>query len=372
MIPAPRFALAQSRPTIRIGLLNTFSKVFAVQGEANVKGSTIVFDENNWELAGRKIEVIREDDELSPQTGLDKARKLVESDKVDFIVGLQATNVALAVIPYLTAARVPTIMSAALTARSKATPYTYRASFSGWQLAVPMADWIYDNVAKEIVLTATDYAFGHDLAEQFKPAFEKRGGKLLDALFPPLGTADFSPYLSRIKAINPPATYNFYAGADAVRFINQYTLFGLKDTIRLTGWASLVATDVLASTGGNASGLITSSTYTNTLSNPESKAFVDAFAAKYKEVPDFYADFGYAAARTVVEAVKSVDGDLSNRERLTKAIEAVSFNDPRGPFRFDPATHIPIQNVYVLKTEGKVGALSNNAIHTFQDVRDPG
>jgi branched-chain amino acid transport system substrate-binding protein len=222
------------------------------------------------------------------------------------------------------------------------------------------------------VLTTTDYAFGHDLAEQFKPAFEKRGGKLLDVLYPPLGTADFSPYLSRIKAINPPATYNFYAGADAVRFINQYALFGLKDTIRLTGWASLVATDVLASTGGNAKGLITSSTYTSTLDNPESKAFAAAYSKKYNEVPDFYADFGHAAARVVVDAVKSVDGDLSNRERLTKAIEGVSFNDPRGPFRFDPVTHTPIQNVYVLRTEGEVGALENNAIHTFHDVRDPG
>jgi branched-chain amino acid transport system substrate-binding protein len=369
---APRFAIGQSRPPIRIGILNTFSKVFASLGESNSRGNAVVFEQNNWELAGRRIELIREDDELSPQTGLDKARKLVESDKVDFILGLQATNVALALLPYLTDRQVPTIMNAALTAQSQATPYTYRASFSAWQLAVPMAGWIYDNVAKEIVITASDYAFGHDVAEQFRPAFEKRGGKVLEAFFPPLGTADFSPYLSRIKAINPPATYNFYAGADAVRFINQYVLLGLKDTIRLTGWTSLVNADALSGTAGNAIGCATSSTYADTLDTPENKMFVDAYVAKNKQVPDFYANFGYTGARILTEAVKAVDGDLSNRERVAKAIEAVSFKDPRGPFRFDAATHIPIQNVYVLRTDEKAGTLSNNVIHTFPDVRDPG
>lgn len=367
-----RFAIAQNRPPIRIGVLNSFSKLFASLGESSTRGHEIVFDENNWELAGRKIEIIREDDELSPQTGLDKARKLVENDKVDFILGIQGTNVALALVPYLTAAQVPTILNAALTAQSRPTPYIYRASFSGWQLAAPMAGWIYDNVAKEVVLTASDYSFGHDLAEQFRPVFEKRGGKVLKELFPPLGTADFSPYLSQIKAINPAATYNYYAGADAVRFVNQYTQFGLKDTIALTGWTSLVNSDVLSGTALNAVGCITSTTYTPTLDTLENKAFVNAYAAKYKQTPDFYANFGYTAARVLVETMKTVDGDLSNKERLVKAIEGVSFNDPRGPFRFDAVTHIPIQNVYVIKTEENAGTLSNNVIDTFRDVRDPG
>jgi branched-chain amino acid transport system substrate-binding protein len=191
-------------------------------------------------------------------------------------------------------------------------------------------------------------------------------------LFPPLNTADFSPYLSQIKAINPPATYNFYAGADAVRFINQYAQFGLKDTVPLTGWTSLVNAQVLNGTGRNALGCITSSTYTSTLDSPENKAFVNAYVAKHKDVPDFYANFGYTGARVLVETVKALGGDLSNKERLVSAIEGVTFTDPRGPVRFDKATHLPVQNVYVLKTIEQAGTLSNNVIHTFSDVRDPG
>lgn len=369
----PRFAVAQSRPPLRVGVLNSFSKVFALLGESSSRGNAVVFDAIGWEVAGRKIELIREDDEINPQTGLDKARKLVERDKVDCIIGLQASNVALAVVPYLTQTRTLTLMNAGLTAQSRPTPYTYRVAFSAWQLGAPMAKWIYENVAKEIVATASDYAFGHDVVTEFQAAFEAQGGKVLKTLFPPLGTADYSSYLSQIKQIGPPATYNFYAGADAVRFVNHYTSFGLKDSIALTGWTSLVSADVLAGVGNSAVGCLTSSMYTDTLDTPENKTFVKAYVAKNGQPPNFYSDFGHAAARVLVEALRQVDGNTADKERLIAAVEGVKFNDPRGPFSFDPATHLPIQNVYVLKTSaGAGGVISNDVIKTFAGIRDPG
>src|SRR4030088_1757280 len=74
--------LAQTAP-LRIGLLQPFSKNYAVLGNSIANGLSLYFEEQKWEVAGRKIEVIREDDELSPQVGLQKARKLLQNDKVD-------------------------------------------------------------------------------------------------------------------------------------------------------------------------------------------------------------------------------------------------------------------------------------------------
>ena len=82
-----------------------------------------------------------------------------------------------------------------------------------------MAEWVYDNLGKEIVLAGSDYAGGHDVIAEFKGPYLKKGGKVLKEIFPPLGTNDFSAYLTDIKAINPPVTYDFMPGTDAMRFI---------------------------------------------------------------------------------------------------------------------------------------------------------
>jgi len=86
-----------------------------------------------------------------------------------------------------------------------------------------MAGWVYDNLGKEIVTTASDYAGGRDVIAQFQGALRGQGrqgaqGKSGRRSAPP----DFSPYLVDIKSINPPVTYDFMPGADAVRFIQQY------------------------------------------------------------------------------------------------------------------------------------------------------
>ena len=93
--------LAQSNAPIRIGNLNSFTGGLAYAGENNFNGMNLYFDSINWTVAGRKIEIIKEDDQFNPQIGLQKAKKLVESDNVDLVLGIQASNVALAVLNYM-------------------------------------------------------------------------------------------------------------------------------------------------------------------------------------------------------------------------------------------------------------------------------
>ena len=114
---------------------------------------SLYFDSINWTVAGRKIEFIKEDDQFNPQVGLQKAKKLVESDNVDLVVGIQASNVALAVLNYVKQQKAFYVVSGAGTDAITwdRYPYLFRTSISTYQLSAPMANWVYDNLGKEIV-----------------------------------------------------------------------------------------------------------------------------------------------------------------------------------------------------------------------------
>ena len=173
--------LAQTRAPIKLGNLNSFTGAIAYAAENNLNGMNLFFDSVGWTVGGRKIEIIKEDDQFNPQVGLQKAKKLVESDKVDMIVGVQASNVALAVLNYAKQQKAFYIVSGAGTDAITwdRYPYLFRTSISAYQLSTPMANWVYDNLGKEIVTTASDYAGGRDVIAQFKGPYVARGGKVL-------------------------------------------------------------------------------------------------------------------------------------------------------------------------------------------------
>ena len=365
--------LAQTRAPIRLGNLNSFTGGLAYAAEGNLNAMNLYFDSINWTVAGRKIEIIKEDDQFNPQVGLQKAKKLVESDKVDLVVGIQASNVALAVLNYMKQQKAFYVVSGAGTDAITwdRYPYLFRTSISAYQLSTPMANYVYDNLGKEIVTTASDYAGGRDVIAQFKGPYVARGGKILKEIWPPLGTTDFSPYLTDIKSINPPVTYDFMPGADAVRFIQQYSEFGLKEKMPLTGF-TIIDSQTVSALGKSAIGIISALTYTDTVDNPESKEFAANYRAKYKSSPDLFADYGFVAARALAEALKMTDGDASDKDKLAEAMTKVKFNAPRGPFRMDPATHNPIQDIYICQVIEKGDGITTKILATSKDVADPG
>jgi branched-chain amino acid transport system substrate-binding protein len=365
--------LAQSKAPIKLGVLNSFTGGLAYAAEGNLNGMSLYFESINWTVAGRKIELVKEDDQFNPQVGLQKAKKLVESDKVDLLVGIQASNVALAVLNYMKQQKAFYVVSGAGTDAITwdRYPYLFRTSISAYQLSTPMANYVYDNLGKEIVTTASDYAGGRDVIGQFKGPYVARGGKVIKEIWPPLGTTDFSAYLTDIKSINPPVTYDFMPGADAVRFIQQYTEFGLKEKMPLTGF-TIIDSQTVSALGKSAIGIISALTYTDTVPTPEGQKFAADYRAKYKSSPDLFADYGFVAGRALGEAMQAIDGDASNKDKLSEAMTKVKFNAPRGPFRMDPATHNPIQDIYICQVIEKGDGISTKILSTAKDVTDPG
>ena len=365
--------LAQVNKPIRLGNINSYTGGLAYSGQANWNAVSLYFDSVNWTVAGRKIEIIKEDDQFNPQVGLQKAKKLVESDRADLVFGIQASNVALAVLNYMKQQKAFYVVTGAGTDAItwNRYPYLFRTSISTYQLSTPMAGYVYDNLGKQVVTIASDYAGGRDVMAAFRAPYLAKGGKILKEIWPPLGTTDFSAYLTDVKSINPPVTYDFMPGADAVRFVQQYSEYGMKGKMPLTGF-TMIDSQSTSALGKAAVGVISALTFVDTLDNPQAKKFVAEYEAKCKLTPDLFADYGYVGARVISEALQLVDGDTSNKDKLAEAMTKVQFNAPRGPFRFDPMTHNPIQDVYIAQVVENDGRITTKTLSTAKQVQDPG
>jgi branched-chain amino acid transport system substrate-binding protein len=371
--PAPAL-LAQTKAPLRIGFINTFTGPLTYAGDDNLAGMGLYFDRIGWTSAGRKIEIIKEDDQFNSQIGLEKAKKLTESDHVDLLTGITASNVAFAVLTYVKQTKSFLIISGAgsdaLTWNPP--PYLFRTTLTAWQLCHPIGEWMYDNVAKEMALAASDYVGGHDVLRSFKTAYVGKGGKILLELYPPLGTTDFSPFIVDLASVNPQATYDFMSGQDGVRFVRQYAESGLKKKAPIAGFGGFLDNTLLAAIGDAARGLLASTIYIDTLDNPENLRLVAECQAKFKRYPSAYTDYGFVTARVIDETMKAVDGDTSNKDKFAEAMMKVAFDAPRGPFRFDPTTHNPIENVYICQVEPNGDRLAGKIVATVTGVRDPG
>jgi branched-chain amino acid transport system substrate-binding protein len=333
----------------------------------------LYFEQIGGTIAGRKIEIIREDDEINPQVGLTKLKKLVESDNCDIITGIQASNVALACVDYIRQSKTFYLCNGAGVGDLSYTgiPYLFRCSIATQPIHATMGEWFYDNVAKETVATASDFAGGRSTILEFKAGFSKKGGKIVKEIYPPLGNNDFSAYLADIRSMAPSATFNFYAGTDAVRFVKQYDEYGLKAKSRLTGSGFMVESDTLPAQGKSALGCLSSLHYADTLDNPENSKFVADYRNKHKEFPSVYAEYGYVAAMILHRALQAVDGNTQDKDKLRVAMRALELKLPRGPFKFNPITQSPIQNVYIREVAEVDGRITNKVIATVPNVVEP-
>lgn len=369
---APQLAWAKTRGTIKIGCLDTFTKAASIYGNETLDGLKLYFEHMNWHIAGRKVEIIKEDSEFNPQVGLEKVRKLIESDHVQVLCGPLDSAIAMAMAGYMKSSGVPWLVtgagSTALT--KKRIPHMYRTTLSNWQVAYPMGSWLYKHKAKNAAIVAADFVAGHDVARAFKESFVKEGGVILKELYPPLGTNDFSAYISEVLSTKPQAVYTFFAGIDSARFVKQSKQFGLSQKTIMAGFQSVYDSATLPAEGQAALGALSSSIYCDLIDTPENKQFVALYRKRYKTYPGVFSESGYTTGLIIDEAARAVHGDIENANAFSAAVGSLKINAARGPVRFDPITHQAIQNVYIRKVVDSNGHLDNEVVATIPHFGD--
>lgn len=356
---APRPAVAEP---VKIGFAVSLSGPYTALGEDLRDGLQLYLEQIGNKAAGRELQVLVEDiGSNQVSKALEKARKLIQKDKVSLLAGVVDSGSAYALAGLLEQAKLPFVISNAgaddLT-QEKAHPLIVRPSFVDSADSHVLGAWAYEKGYRKAVLLAADYAAGYEHVGGFARTFTAAGAQVVQEIYPPLGTQDYAPYLTQIKR-DADVVMVFFAGADALRFVKQYAEYGLKGKLPLIGKGFLVDDNILPKQGAAAQGIVTVSHWSYLLDTPENRDFKAGFEKKYGRRATLYAEQGYATGMLIAEGLKVTGGQVEG-EAFVKAMRGVELKAPRGTVKFDPygAT---VQTIYLRQVE-QVGGEPNNVI----------
>jgi len=366
-------ALAQEGP-IKVGLLAPLTGVVASGGREMVEGTQFFFDSIGNQVAGRKIELIIEDDASNPDTSLQKARRLVEQNNVHWLIGNLLANTGLAVANYVkgtgTPYFIPIIAADDLTQRQRIKNVVRVAGYSASAFTHPLGDWALKQGYKKIATVSQDYTFGHEQCGGLAQVFTEGGGEIVQQFWHPLNTADFSPYLGQLANMKVDAIFAMETGADATRFIQQYASFGLKGRIPLLGAMNATDQSVIRTLGAECEGIVSPAHFAEGSDNPITKKFVEDYTAKYQKIPSLYGFSMYSGAMWVTEAMKAMGGKIDNREAFIDTVLKTDLTgSPLGKtVKLDQYGN-PIYDVYIRKTVKRPdGKYWNVPVETYSNV----
>jgi branched-chain amino acid transport system substrate-binding protein len=347
-LAAPGFVQPASaeQKTVKIGYVSTFSGPTAVIGNDMRNAFELALDHLGRKIGGLPVEVIYEDDTQKPDVGVQKTQKLIESDHVDFIAGYIWSNVLLASLKPLVDSKTITVIANAgpsQVAGELCSPYVFSTSWNNDQTPETMGMYMNQKGLKKVFQIGPNYAAGKDMLQGMRNTY--KGEVVGQEMTRWPDQLDFSAELSKARAAQPDAIFIFYPGASGVQFITQYVQAGLKGQIPLYQVFSIDELS-LPRLKDLAMGVPGAQQWVNDLPNDANKKFVADYIAKYKSRPSFYGAQSYDAAMLLNSAVTAVNGDLSKKDDIRKAMEKADFKSVRGNFKFGN-NHIPIQNFYL-------------------------
>lgn len=357
--------------TIKVGVIIPGSGPFAIIGEEVKNGLEMYFSEINHTVAGRKIELIVEDDGNKPDVGLTKAKKLIERDGARIITGVVSSSVAYALRDYIVQTKVPmviTVSGADGLTQHDAAPNIFRTSASGSQQSHVLGEWLYKKKGyRRMIVIAPNYAMGYEQTGGFARTFKESGGRIVRTVYPPLGAPDYGPFLTSLDLSQADVIGVVFAGGDAVRFVRQFAEYGLKRRIPLVGSGLLTDDLVIQQQGDAAIGVVTALNYTRTLETPENQSFVVNYVKRHKRIPTAYAEYSYVGGRVIREGIEGAKGKVEDSAAVVAAMKKVNFRAPRGPFRFDEYNN-PISPIYIFEVQKEGASYVNKVIARYDDV----
>ena len=359
---------------IRIGLNSDLTGVFTVPGTFVSKGAKAYLDRVGSKVTGREIKLIEMDNNSEPKVALEVAKKLVEKERVHLLAGVVHSGSALAVKGYAHSVKVPYVgLSMAgveqLTLVDPS-PYYFRTHIFDGLHEIPLGTYAHKKLGiKKMGAMAFDYVGGRGKLWTFKQAFEEAGGKIIQEIYPPLGTLDFAPYFSKIHP-ESEALWIFGAGQD-IPLLSQYFEFKLQKRFPLvTYWTMTVDTLVIPKFKENMLGIITSSHYTLNYDTLENREFINAYRSKHGEPPNEYAEGGYTGMMVICAALKKVDGNIEDTNAFLQAMKGIKIKSPMGLINFDKNQNV-IKDVQIRRVEKVGDAIQNIVLEIIPQVHQP-
>ncbi|MFC0211428.1 substrate-binding domain-containing protein [Paenibacillus chartarius] len=354
--PSGNTAAAGKTP-IKIGVLASMTGALESYGKQTSWGFEMGIDyatKGTKELNGRPIQIIVEDTETKPDVAVQKATKLLEKDKVDFLVGSSSSGDTLAVLPLAEENKKIMVVEPAVAdsiTGANWNKYVFRTARNSSQDAVAGAAAIAKQGVK-IATLAPDSAFGRDGISAFKSAAAKLGATITTEQYPAAAATDFTANIQKIIESKPDYLFVVWAGANTPWKQLQDMKVQDKGIKISTGAPDIAALKTM----NDLIGMEGFSVYYNSLPNNDvNQWLVEENKKRFNgELPDLFTPGGMSAAIAITEAIKKTGGDL-NADKLIQAMEGMSFETPKGTMTFRAEDHQALQTMYAIKLVKKEG-----------------
>lgn len=341
---------------IKIGVVTPLSGTYAPIGQQVRWGLELAAREINTAggILGRRVELIFEDEEANPAVATQKAEKLFQLARVDFLTGTVNSGSTLAVGQV--AERNDRLMATTVSfsdaiTGEKCSPNVFRVNARAGMQSAALAEWLAKEQPKaRVFYLGPDYEMGRSTVAAFKDAAEQKGASSVGELFAPLGSKDYSQYFGQIRAARPTILYTSVAGNDTVRFLTQLEEYGLRKNLVIVGASGTITSQNIGAIGKAAEGFVTGVGYSPEIDTPENTKFVAAFRAAYGADPDLYGTDSYGLLYFYKAAVEKAGSTETGK--LRAAMRGLEWQTPQGRKTMRAEDHQAVQDMYVVKVTG--------------------
>ena len=370
---------AMAQDTIRMGALATLEGAFTVLGEDSMRGVQMALAEFENMAGGKKIDLVTGSSDASPDSAIRAARKLVEQDGVQVLVGPLSGSEGLAIKDYAKTQPEVTFLNGSsaaqdTTLREPAENF-FRFSTDGAQWMAGLGEYAYNEKGyRRVAVIAEDYSFPYTQVFGFLEPFCRLGGKspIESRFWVPIGNKDYSSVIAALPD-DVDAIYVALGGADAVNFLTQYEQAGGESP--LIGGSITVDQTVLGSKGRTRSFVIgtpSAGPISDTWDDPRWNAFVVAYQQQFPDgfpSPSLFAHAYYINTKAALLALDQVGGDLSDGGvNFRAALSSLEFDTPTGMVKLDERRNAIADMFLTEVIEGPEGNLLNKTISVTQQV----
>ena len=317
--------------TIKVGILHSMSGTMAIS-EVSVKDAELMaIEEINAKggVLGKKIEPVVEDGASDPAVFAEKAKKLIQQDKVATVFGCWTSASRKAVLPVFESLH-GLLWYPVQYEGMESSPNIFYTGAAPNQQIVPAVEWLLQNKGKKVFLIGSDYVFPRTANKIIKAELEAKGGELVGEEYTPMGHTDYSTIINKIKETKPDIVFNTLNGDSNVAFFKQLKDAGISSKDLTTCSVSVAEEEVRGIGADNMAGHLVSWNYYQTTDTPENALFVKNYKAKYGEdrVTDDPIEAGYNAVYLWAAAVEKAG--TTDVEKVKEAAKDLEFKAPEG------------------------------------------
>ncbi|MEA2781464.1 MAG: branched-chain amino acid transport system substrate-binding protein [Rhodospirillaceae bacterium] len=335
---------ARADDTIKVGALATLEGAFTVLGQDGMRGVELALKQHNNMAGGKKIELVKGSSDASPDSAVSAARKLVEQNGVQILVGPLSGDEGLAVKNYAKTQPQVTFINGTSAAQDTTlrdpAPNFFRFTTDGAQWQAGLGEYAYKTKGyKKVAAIAEDYSFPYTQVLGFMLGFCEAGGHVVDKFWVPIGNKDFSSIVASIPD-DIDAIYVALGGADAVNFLSQYDQAGGAKP--MIGGSITVDQTVLGSKGKTRNyviGTASAGPIADNWDDPKWKAFVADYKQSFPDgfpSPSLFAHGYYVSTLAMLDALDKVGGDLSDgQKKFRETLATMTVDTPTGQVKLD-------------------------------------